>query len=314
MTQKPDPSWRALELLVADIHSQLMPGAIVTHNAKLQGFESEVERQIDVLIDQQVGPYNIRVVVDCKDYKSPVDVKGVEEFFGLVQDVRAHTGAMVCPSGFSPAAKKRAKKLNISLFSPIDISGGHHWSKPVSLPTMCIFKRGRLGLTISCHEPVPLRIPTEFAMESTVYTMDGTACGAPMKIASSRWDVGALPLEAGTYEGIPLFADERATLIDNGYGARVRVQITVNLEVQDRRYYGKLPLSSMRGLRDEHTGGIKTNAFTTGELTPRFIENEWKKLQDDKVVPNPVALTIQGLEAWHLPGRLVRGKWIPIRS
>jgi hypothetical protein len=291
-----------------------MPGAVITHNAKLPGFESEVERQIDVLIEQQAGPYSIRVVVDCKDYKSPVDVKGVEEFFGLVQDVKAHTGAMVCPAGFSQAAKKRAKKLNISLFSPIDVSGGHRWSKPVALPTLLIFKRGRLGLKILCSEPLPLRIPTEFPLEGVLYTADGEALGAPLKIASAQWDQGKLPLEVGTYENLPLFDDGRSIHIDNGYGARVRVEITVELEVQDRRYYGNLPLAKMRGLRDEQTGGIKTNAFTTGELTPRLIENEWKKLEDVETVPGPVALTLQGLEAWHLPGQLVRGRWIPVKS
>ena len=300
-------------MLVADIHAQLMPGAVITRNARLPGFESEVERQIDVLIEQQAGPYSIRFVVDCKDYKSPVDVKGVEEFFGLVQDVKAHTGAMVCPAGFSQAAKKRAKKLNVSLFSPVDVSGGHRWSKPLSLPTLCVFKRGKLGLNISCTEPLPLRIPTEFPFEGSVYNAEGEDLGAPMRIASSIWDAGKLPLEAGVHENLPLLEDQRTTFIDNGFGTRVKVLITVILEVQDRRYYGKLPLASMRGLRDEQTGGITTNAFTTGELSPRFVENEWQKLQGEEAAPGPVALTVQGLEAWYMPGQLVRGKWVTVR-
>jgi Restriction endonuclease len=126
-------------MLVADIHAQLMPGARVTHNAKLLGLESEIERQIDVLIEQVVGPYPMRIVVDCKDYESPIDVKGVEEFAGMVNDVRAHAAAMVCPAGFTTTAKKRAKKLNISLFTPVDVSGSHRWSKPLSLPALRIF-------------------------------------------------------------------------------------------------------------------------------------------------------------------------------
>ena len=36
--------------------------------------------------------------MDCKDYSDPVDVKGVEEFIGLLQDVGANKGGMVTKS------------------------------------------------------------------------------------------------------------------------------------------------------------------------------------------------------------------------
>lgn len=45
-----------------------------------------------------------------------VDVKGVEEFHGLVQDVCDHQGALVCPAGFTKAALRRAQKLQIALY------------------------------------------------------------------------------------------------------------------------------------------------------------------------------------------------------
>ena len=78
------PEWQQLELLVASIQRQLAPRAKVTHNAKLEGKHSETTRQIDVLVEQFVGQYPIRVVLDCKDYNTSVNVKSVEEFHGLM--------------------------------------------------------------------------------------------------------------------------------------------------------------------------------------------------------------------------------------
>lgn len=117
--EPPDPpEWKQLESLVADIQRQLAPDATVTHDAKLVGVLSETERQIDVLVEQNVGQYSMRIVIDCKDYVRPIDVKGVEEFHGLMNDVCAQKGALVCPRGFTEAAKQRAAKLQIALYSP----------------------------------------------------------------------------------------------------------------------------------------------------------------------------------------------------
>lgn len=39
-------------------------------------------RQVDVLVRQRIGQYERTIAIDCKDYGSPVDVKGIEEFNG----------------------------------------------------------------------------------------------------------------------------------------------------------------------------------------------------------------------------------------
>src|SRR4051812_11704960 len=89
------PEWKQLELLVAAIHRQLAPDATVTHNAKLPGLLSETTRQVDVLVEQKIGQYSMRIAIDCKDYGVPVDVKGVEEFDGLVKDIGAQVASSI---------------------------------------------------------------------------------------------------------------------------------------------------------------------------------------------------------------------------
>ena len=82
---------------------------------------------------------NIRIVIDCKDYKKPVDVKRVEEFYGMVRDVGAHQGSMVCPAGFSTSAKKRAKRLNIALYSLVGQQSTN------GRPAACVSRRSAIS-------------------------------------------------------------------------------------------------------------------------------------------------------------------------
>ncbi|HEX6705094.1 MAG TPA: restriction endonuclease [Albitalea sp.] len=179
----------------------------MTHNVKLAGHDSETLRQVDVLVEQSIGQFNMQIVIDCKDYGHPVDVKGVEEFAGLVRDVRAHQGSMVCPRGFTKSARKVARRANIGLYSPAD-------------------------------------------------TAD-----------------------------------------------RTPVEMTVSLDVMGRRYFGHLPLAEIRGLRDEHTGAVHTNAFTTGILSAVEVENEWQRLVGNEEPLAPVALLIMGLDCIAIEGR-----------
>lgn len=87
---------RELGILVTKIQSQLAPNAEVSHDVRLDGRYSKRKRQIDVLVKQRIGQYEMMIVRDCKDQDSPVDVQGIEEFQGLVDDVGAHKGSLVC--------------------------------------------------------------------------------------------------------------------------------------------------------------------------------------------------------------------------
>jgi hypothetical protein len=138
---------RELEILVAKIQERLAPGAEVIHDARLPSRSSKGTRQLDVLLRQRVGQYEMNIALECKDYNRPVDVKGVEEFHGLLQDVGANKGAMVCPRGFTQGAKDRATGLEIDLYSPID-TDPHKWQVRVEV----------------AHSPGPLAVRSNAAL------------------------------------------------------------------------------------------------------------------------------------------------------
>lgn len=275
-SDKEEPVWRELEYLVVMIQKQLSPDASVQHNVMLDGIDSETKRQIDVLVEQNIGQYTMRIVIDCKDYSKPVDVKGIEEFHGLVQDVRAHKGALVCPSGFTKAALKRAKKLQIDLYRPVS-TGKHKWQATVTAPVLCDFRSSYMSFGISCSAPKPLRLPQDF-YNLPVQDQDGNELGTSLRTAQSRWDEGQLPSDPGEHERISIFGDTKV-FIDNGYNDTVEIKLTVGLFVKQNLYLGHLPVEDINGLKDEHSGTVVTNAFTLGGLNPEEVEKTWQQVE-----------------------------------
>lgn len=277
ITSCEQPEWKKLEYLVVSIQQQLSPNASVKHNVMLDGVDSETKRQIDVLVEQNVGQYTIRIVIDCKDYSKPVDVKGVEEFRGLVQDVRAHKGALVCPSGFTKSALKLAKKLQIDLYRPVS-TGKHKWQSKVTVPVLCDFRSSYMSFGIRTSAPKPMKIPQDF-YNLPVQDKEGKFLGTCLEMSQSKWDNGLLPSEPGEHEHLPIFGEAKI-FIDNGYEDKLEVELTVGLSVKQNLYLGHLPIEDINGLKDEHTGRVVTNAFTTGILNPDEVEKTWRKVEN----------------------------------
>ena len=290
-----NPEWQQLELLVAAIQRQLAPDAKVTHNAKLPGLLSETTRQIDVLVEQSIGQYSMRIALDCKDYRTPVDVKGVEEFHGLVQDVGVHKGALVCPAGFTKSAKKRAKKLQIDLYSPAD-TDPHKWQVSLALPVVCDFRATRIGFGISVSAPVPFTLPQHF-FELPAFSANDQPLGTIYDIATRQWNEGAFPFDPGEHEDVELLPNT-VTKVDNGHGLLVRVDLTVSLSVTRQRYVGHVPVEQLRGLKDEQTGLVITNAFRLKALDPVVVQNQWKKIADSEEPPFAPVFSVLGLHSW----------------
>lgn len=116
------PEWELYERLVARlVADQLSTQYCVTPNARVQGKISRLKRQIDVLIDLRHDTDNRRrIIIDAKARSRPVDVTHVEAFRGLMEDVEATHGYLICPSGHTDAAIRRAQEEVSIRLLPLD--------------------------------------------------------------------------------------------------------------------------------------------------------------------------------------------------
>lgn len=120
--------WKWYEQRITEFFKKVR-GAVVKPNVLENGQDTHTKRQIDILIQVPLkidlgNGFNIdipvKIIVDCKDRKRPVDVTVVDEVAGLKDDVRAHLGVIVTPTGISEAAKERAKATGIR---PLVVTG-----------------------------------------------------------------------------------------------------------------------------------------------------------------------------------------------
>ncbi len=286
-----------LEILVAHIQKQLSPDAEVIHNVKLPGRKSESTRQIDVLVRQKIGQYDMKIVIDSKDYKTPVDVKGVEEFHGLIDDVGANKGVLVCPAGFTKGAKNRASEYLIDLYRPID-TGSHKWRVAVAVPAICDFRTAKISIGVQHSEPVPFSIPTNFYKTLQVHAEDGSSLGTSLNAAIGRWNAGSFPTEEGTHEGLDLFPGGKVK-VDNGQGQLTWVRIYVGLRVSRTLFFGQVPLSKVSGFADETTGLLHTNGFEIGVISAEEVYRKWQRVTADQELPVKPVLQFTGLVTWE---------------
>lgn len=287
-----------LERLVQRIQQELAPNAEVIHNVKMQGRRSKVKRQIDVLVTEKIGQYEINIIIDCKDYKNPIDVKGVEEFYGLLEDVGGQKGVLVCPKGFSEAAKVRATDLQIDLYSPVDTEP-HKWQVFPSIPAMVEWRGVAISFGVSCSYPAPFMMPYDFFSSIVAFDEAGNELGNPVETLLSRWNDGDITTEEGETGETPIFGDTEPW-VDNGYGQRIPVNLYANMLVHRQLRYGQLPIRKISGFKDELKGVVITNAFEVGLLDPEEIDRDWKHIaKEEEADPQPV-IVLRGVTYYDL--------------
>ena len=107
--------WKEYERKVREILVENYPESEIEYDDSIFGLYSKVERQIDFAIRSNIAGKRILGVVDCKYYNKNIDVKAVESFIGMTQDVNASFGFMMTNKGYSNAAKNRVKYSNLKL-------------------------------------------------------------------------------------------------------------------------------------------------------------------------------------------------------
>ena len=139
--------WRVYERIVALLSTEKYddPSLTVIPNARVTGLISNRKRQIDVLIDYRFEhDLTRRMVIDAKERKRPIDIKEVESFEGLMKDVGAQRGVLVCTNGYTKAAKNRAQKhigIEIIPAEEIDTFNFNSWDN-------CLHQKCEDGLVL----------------------------------------------------------------------------------------------------------------------------------------------------------------------
>ncbi len=123
-------NWSDYENKVFEICKLYFNNAEITRDVKLVGKYSKRKRQIDILIKENIGGNILTILIDCKLHNKKIDVKKVESFIGMVEDVGADKGLMITENGYSTSALKRAyynpKHIELDIYSLTELKSVFH--------------------------------------------------------------------------------------------------------------------------------------------------------------------------------------------
>jgi hypothetical protein len=201
------PKWQKFEKFVASIQKCLTPHAKVTHNDFISG-KSGVKRQVDVAVRYNLGQFNLLVVIDCKDWKNPVDINDVGSFSDLVEDIGANKGAIVCNAGFTSGALKRAKEKGIDLLRAADAES-KDWPVYMAIPMLCDFRYIEYSsYNIRHSAPTPFMIPGTDPRYLEIYNKDGELIDLITNLIKRAWNDKKLPDEPGEHRDLKFVENE----------------------------------------------------------------------------------------------------------
>jgi hypothetical protein len=101
-------NWKEYEKEILSSFENLYRDCKISFDQKIIGKYSEIERQIDVLIEGNILNERIKIIVDGKNYSKKLDVKAVDSFISMAKDVEATHGILITNHGYSEGAYKRA--------------------------------------------------------------------------------------------------------------------------------------------------------------------------------------------------------------
>lgn len=136
---------------------------------KVRGRHSLVWRQIDVAVYRRDKRTPV-LMADAKRYRKRIDVKAIDCFIGMVDDVGADIGLLVAPRGFTPGAERRAQAAGMALkMMAIDEATTYRWlplarqlypsdwayHNDIALALRRMYEKADLGLVIEALGNVP---------------------------------------------------------------------------------------------------------------------------------------------------------------
>ncbi|MGA2675147.1 MAG: restriction endonuclease, partial [Terracidiphilus sp.] len=172
---KSDLDWPDYETYVFGTLQRLMPGDKIMQNVAMKGTLSGRSRQIDIVVDRLYEGTSMRVAVDCKCYKRKVNIKDVEAFLGMLEDLGIRKGALVTTKGYSKSAYNRAQngsgQTELRIISPERLSDFQHMGDAYAwVETVAAIVSPPQGWVVDNEDTRPERM--QFSMYPLGHTRD----------------------------------------------------------------------------------------------------------------------------------------------
>jgi hypothetical protein len=277
MSQK-KKTGKEFEQMIHRIYQELLPYADVRWNDFIMGKNSKIERQIDISVRHDLAGHEILMVIQAKDLKRSADVIVVDAFKGVIEDVGAQKGILICNTGFTKSAKESAKSAKIDVCSAHDASK-INWQTEIKVPV--------LKKSVS----VKMRVNNTYVRtgDGNVMDVQSTIFSKALSIFVSKWESDEIPKNEGENKFV---LDNDALAIDKNVLWPLVTEVNYNITY---RYHFKFfsPID-YRGIKDYVTENFNPSFIQFDEKIPFLNDGSWEYVPDPKKIPlNTLHLDIE---------------------
>jgi hypothetical protein len=280
--------WKRFERLTQKIQQQLAPNARVCRNETIIG-KSGARNQIDVTLRSRIGQYEFFCIIECKDWKTKVDIDTIRAFQSKVEDVQAMQGVIVSTKGFTSEAQKFADSHNIRLYELVDAES-ENWREAALIPIIL----GQISLKEASLQVIDTRTCQSIWLkeesgkpppEEKIYLFERRRNRYILirDFLEDRWDEIFKSREPKSDEWFETEKD--AFFLYIGDGKDVPVIIRYRLQSETIWYYGHLSLRRCLGLLDQKTGELLTSEYLSNPLIFKEIVKYWPSTKNKNEIP-----------------------------
>ncbi len=195
--------------LVSLIQKALAPkGAKITDSALVHVPGMKDPREIDVLIETDVGPYQIKIAVEAKDEGRKLDSTKFEAIIGkyLVEGgVKVNKIVVITHRGFYQPVIERAQTLGIELFT-LNQAQSADWQR--LYPQNIHFRIAPHICKIQITPPIGSAPLNDVLKEGHVFCSHGTDLGTPVQFAMLKVSRELLPTRPTLFQELQQKAKE----------------------------------------------------------------------------------------------------------
>jgi hypothetical protein len=200
----------------------------VEHDINLEGPDGP--RQIDVLITGSVGPFEVKTIVECKDYNKNVNVTAIDALYSKLLDVNAQKAVLVARKGFSSGARKKAKRLGISLCT-IHSMEHEKWKFQAEIPLILVEQ--------ACEKITPSMIFKAISTDVNPLQFMTISDIPISKVVADYWNNNELECEEGLTEHVlvPDIPKPHWVYVPDGRKMEV-TDLKIKMHITKQYYFG----------------------------------------------------------------------------
>ncbi len=256
----------------------------VEHDVNIIGPDGP--RQIDVLISGSVGPFEVKTIVECKDYNKNVNVTAIDALYSKLLDVNAQKAVLVARKGFSSGAKKKAKRLGISLCT-LHSMEHEKWKFQAEIPIVLIEH--------ACEKMTPSMIFKAISTDLDFLKLMTISDIPIVKVVADYWNNNEITCEDGVTEHllIPDIPKPHWVYVPDGRKMEVS-DVKITMHITKHYYFGYANnLKSAKYIEFVEEGTRKV-LFDPNELSNyRETMTKYHKLEDVPKIADTVNINIK---------------------